>query len=266
MKIKTFFLVILTFLYSITLVYAGENDFPGREKWFDIKTIEIQDLKNNFNRYHVIDARSHYEYSTLHIKDAINIPLHSSNFIRKIKKLLKKKKKPLVFYCNGHTCFKSYKAAEKARKYGIKNVVAFDAGVFDWAKAYPDQAVLLGKSPVDPAKLISKKDFKKKLISPDRFVDLLPKSQAVLDIRDDQQRGEISLFPFNNEHVISMDKTAELTKFLSHIKKSRKPLLIYDEAGKQVRWLQYRLEELGVKNYFFMQGGAKAFFDYMQTH
>ncbi len=266
MKIKTVFLVLLFLFYNSASVYAANNDFPGRKKWFTIKTIEIQDLKKNFNKYHVIDARSHYEYKTLHIKDAINIPLHSKNFIRSIKELLKQDNKPLAFYCNGHTCFKSYKAAEKAQKNGIKNVVAFDAGVFDWAKAYPDQAVLLGKSPVDPARLISKKDLKKKLISPDRFVDLLAKSQAVLDIRDPQQRDEISLFPFNNEHVISMDKTVELKRFLSQVKKSSKPLLIYDEAGKQVRWLQYLLEDLGIKNYFFMKGGARAFFDYMQSH
>ncbi|MDX1803386.1 MAG: glycerol-3-phosphate 1-O-acyltransferase, partial [Alcanivorax sp.] len=38
-------------------------------------------------------------------------------------------------------------------------------------------------------------------------------------------------------------------------------LLIYDAVGKQVRWLQYMLEAEGVKDYYFMQGGAKSFYE-----
>ena len=33
-------------------------------------------------------------------------------------------------------------------------------------------------------------------------------------------------------------------------------MYVYDEAGKQVRWLMYRLEQAGVKDYYFMKGGA----------
>ena len=44
------------------------------------------------------------------------------------------------------------------------------------------------------------------------------------------------------------------------MKKSGQPLLVYDESGKQVRWLQYHLDEKGIKNYNFMKGGVKQYF------
>ena len=62
----------------------------------------------------------------------------------------------IAFYCNGHTCAKSYKAAEIAGENGFQNLYCFDAGIFEWATTNPEKSVLLGKSPVDPAKLISK--------------------------------------------------------------------------------------------------------------
>jgi hypothetical protein len=42
-------------------------------------------------------------------------------------------------------------------------------------------------------------------------------------------------------------------------------LFIYDEVGKQVRWLQYTIEELGLKNYYFMDKGAKAYYSSIAT-
>lgn len=35
-------------------------------------------------------------------------------------------------------------------------------------------------------------------------------------------------------------------------------LLIFDQVGKQVKWLQYYLEEYGYENYHFLEGGATA--------
>jgi hypothetical protein len=35
-------------------------------------------------------------------------------------------------------------------------------------------------------------------------------------------------------------------------------LLIFDQVGKQVRWLMYYLEASGYTNYYFLSGGAYA--------
>jgi rhodanese-related sulfurtransferase len=34
-------------------------------------------------------------------------------------------------------------------------------------------------------------------------------------------------------------------------------ILVVDNVGKQVRWLQYYLERSGMTNYYFLDGGAK---------
>jgi len=33
---------------------------------------------------------------------------------------------------------------------------------------------------------------------------------------------------------------------------------VYDKVGKQTRWFQYYLEQQGLKDYYFLAGGAEA--------
>ncbi len=257
--------IVVFFLVLTSLAVHANDEFPGRVKYHNIGVVELNDLQANFNNYIVIDARSKYEYETLHIKGSINISINSPTFAQSLKALREKNNGPFVFYCNGHTCFKSYKAALKAKSYGFENALSFDAGVFDWAKAFPKQAVLLGQSPIDPNDLIAKSEFKKFLIDPLSFIDLIETSIGILDIRDEYQRDLISLFPFNNETVISLEDKERLNTFLESVSNNEKPLLIYDESGKQVRWLQYRLEQANIKNYWFLKGGSKGFFKYLDS-
>ena len=56
---------------------------------------------------------------------------------------------------------------------------------------------------------------------------------------------------------------AALKKYVEQARQEGKTLLIYDEAGQQVRWLQYYLESEKVAAYYFMAGGAKGYFDLM---
>jgi len=165
----------------------------------------------------------------------------------------------IVVYCNGKTCMKSYKAASKAKSRGITNVVAFDAGIMDWAKSYPEQAVLLGQSPIDPNKLIAKSRFKKHLVAPEKFAEMVQTDNvAVLDVRDRHQRMGMGLF-IGAERQANLDDDSINKHILASVK-GNKTMLIYDEAGKQVRWLMYRLEAAGVQNYKFMKGGTRGYF------
>ena len=81
----------------------------------------------------------------------------------------------------------------------------------------------------------------------------------VLDVRDLYQRAGVGFYP-GKERWVSLDDKAKLTKFLEKAKAKKKVLFIYDEVGKQVRWLQYALEEMGIKDYYFMNKGAKAYY------
>jgi hypothetical protein len=81
----------------------------------------------------------------------------------------------------------------------------------------------------------------------------------VLDVRDRFQREGISLF-VGREHRVYLDDTDTLDRYIRRAKRQGKGLLIYDAAGKQVRWLQYYLEDRGVKTYHFMDGGMRSYF------
>ena len=258
---KRIYCIILSLLVSFPAI-SKNTEFPGRALYVDVKHIELNDLSKQFKNVVIVDVRSKYEFDTLHIKNAQHISLRSKHFISSLKNLRNENiNKKIVTYCNGKTCMKSYKAARKAQQYGIKNVVAYDAGIMDWAKANPSLSVLLGQSPLDPSKLISKSNFKKQLLPVNDFIASAQKSKnsLVLDARDPNQRDGISLFTGLEQRASLRDNEA-MDKIIVEAAKQKKTMYIYDQAGKQIRWLMYRLEERGVKKYKFMKGGMKAYY------
>ncbi len=246
--------------------YAADSEYPGRKIYLDTPYITLEQFTQEFNDVIVVDVRSGYEYSTLHIKNAFNIPLNSKNFIQEMQGLRKQQpQKKIITYCNGKTCMKSYKAASKCRTNGIENVVVFDAGIMDWARAKPELSVLLGKSPIDPARLISKNRFSQHLLEPNTFFKQANNSTPlIIDVRDPLQRAGMALF-IGREKRAALDDTNKLGKLIAQAKQEKRQLYIYDEAGKQVRWLMYFLEDQGATDYYFMKGGAKAYFKSMSS-
>lgn len=261
-KVIALFLLISWSGFSL----AADKEFPGRDIYLGTKYIEIDAFRDQFDKVIVVDVRSQYEFETLRIAGARNIPLNSRTFVKNMKQLRDDNKDAkIVVYCNGKTCMKSYKAASKAKARGITDVVAFDAGIMDWAKTYPDKAVLLGKSPIDPSKLIAKSTFKKHLVEPKKFADMVNAGNVtVVDVRDRFQRMGMGLF-VGTERQANLDDDSIL-KHIEVAKAENKTLLVYDEAGKQVRWLMYRLEERGVKDYKFMKGGTRSYFKSLKEH
>jgi len=260
---NSMFAILLACLFFVSAASAADSEFPGRSTYPDVNFIELDALKKVLDSVMVVDVRSDYEYRTLRIKSAINIPVSGRNFVDNIYKLRASTDKPIIFYCNGKTCMKSYKAAQKCALANIKDVRAYDAGIMDWAKAYPKDSQLLGKTLTNPKLLISKTQFKKHLLSPDQFVNKVSSGKnIVLDVRDSFQRDALALFP-GRERRAYLDQTKKLDRHIRRAKKQRRALLIYDAAGKQVRWLQYYLEYKRVPNYFFMRGGARAYYSTM---
>ena len=261
-------ILLLTGLYPIIGWSADEEEteeFPGRPLYPEVSVIELDELKRRFDEMVVVDVRSKYEFETLRIKGAINIPLSSKSFTSSMRQLRLSDPRPIVVYCNGKTCMKSYKAARKCATNKIDNVHAYDAGIMDWAKTYPELAVLLGRSPVDPRKLISKSEFKKHLLSPDAYGEQVANSSAiVLDVRDRFQREALSIF-IGRERRAYLDDKRRLDRFIEKAKREGKTLLVHDAAGKQVRWLQYYLKDKGLDSYFFMDGGIAAYYDQLKT-
>ena len=256
------FFSIFCFNLFVSTVSANNSEFPGRAEFPDIPIYEVSDLKSKFNNVVIVDARSKYEYDTLKIKGSIHIPVAAKSFEQQVQQLRIKTDKPIVFYCNGRTCFKSYHAVKKAKAAGIKNTYAFDAGIFEWVKSQPAHSELLGKSPVNANQLIDKKIYQARLLEPNEFSERILANgtkSMVLDVRDLYQRAGVGFYP-GKERWVSLDDQKKLAKYLSKAKAKNKTLFIYDEVGKQVRWLQYALEEMGIKEYYFMHKGAKAYY------
>lgn len=97
-----------------------------------------------------IDARVANEYAESHIKGAVNVPYKEKsakavNFDAKqdsfdLGKLPADKSAPILVYCNGPECWKSYKASTEAIKAGHKTVYWFRLGMPEWkAKGYPTE-------------------------------------------------------------------------------------------------------------------------------
>lgn len=253
-------------LSLLTLNVAASPDFPGRTKYPHVPYIELDDLYASLNDSVIIDARSVYEFKTLRIKNAISVPLSlpSKNFESKMLNIrADNPTKKIVFYCNGHTCMKSYKATRRSINYlGFKNVYAYDAGIFDWAKKHPDESELLEQTLTDPKLLISKADFKSHLLSAEKFIKSADSSVAILDIRNRIERDGFYIFSGDEESIGLNEKNKrKLNNFLDQVKRDNKTLYVYDLVGKQVRWFQYYLEAKKIKKYYFMEGGAESFFD-----
>ena len=254
---KGFFLLLVNVLLSGSL-FAQANSYPGRAIYPMVNVYDTQKLNQSYHEVIIVDVRSPFEFDTLHINKAVNIPLNSRQF-GKLIKALHEDGKPIVFYCNGHRCFHSYKAVIKSRKVGINNVFSYDSGIFDWSKAYPEKATLLGITPVNAGQIISKEGLQEHLLAPAEFALKINTKSVILDIREPVQRGLLELYPYRQVNI-SLSEKAKLVKFLEKYKASDNTLFIYDEGGTQVRWLQYYLINIGVTNYFFMEGGVKKFF------
>lgn len=252
--------------YALTLTIKSiaaetSTEFPGRDLYPAVPVIELDELFERINDVVVVDVRSEYEFQTLHIKNAVNLPLSATTFLSSVRKLRSADRRPIVVYCNGKTCMKSYTAALKCSDNKVEQVYAYDAGIMDWAKKYPKNAVLLGKSPIDPASLISSAEFKKHLLSPDDYSEHVASTSAiVLDVRDRFQREAVSLF-VGRERRAYLDDQRTLDRYIDKAKREGRALLVHDAAGIQVRWLQYYLKDKGLDNYYFMDGGIAAYYD-----
>jgi len=250
----------LLFVFGASLARAEDGpQFPHREKFKAIPVYELEMLHKQLGQVVVVDVRSRYEYDTLHIKGAQHIPLHKDKLPAAIRDLRTKTSQPIVFYCNGTTCKKSYEAAEYSMKAGIRDVYAYDAGIDAWSHKHPELCVLMGKSEVQSKDLISKSEFKKRLITTPDFEARVEQGAVVLDIRDLRQR-DVALFPMR-ELRAPLDDSQKIADAMDAVKRQKKPLLVYDKVGKQTRWFQYYLEQHGIKDYYFLDGGSEAYYE-----
>jgi len=96
----------------------------------------------------VFDVRNELEYEDGHLPGAVSLPYKeksakSVNFDMAVDhfnltRLPADKDIPIVFYCNGESCWKSYKASVTAIQAGYKKVFWFKGGFPEWvSKGFP---------------------------------------------------------------------------------------------------------------------------------
>ncbi len=267
---KRNFLVLTTSLIigSLTashLASANEAEsFPLRKIYPEVRFIDTASLAGKLDTLTVIDVRPSFEYDLLHIKGAINLPIEDAKFAESVKKANAETGKALVFYCGNDDCAKAYLAAMKVRKdIGLDRTWAYDSGIEDWVKANPQLTVSLNH-PLDPKSLISDEKFKAHLLSPKDFMNkaTADTNAKVIDLRDRSQTDGVSLFPLR-EMRTNLDITS-LKKIIGDAKQANQAIYIYDYSGNKIKSLQYLLEEMGMKDYYFMQGGMGGYYEMLK--
>lgn len=259
-KMKWFMVALITFCL---ITPAMAEDFPLRAKYPQVKPISLEKLSAEYDSTIIIDVRSTMEFDVVHVAKAKHAQITKGSFLAELEKIRTKGDAAnIAFYCNGHTCAKSYKAAAAAMDAGFKNIYCFDAGIFEWVNAFPERGALLGKTPADKSKLIAKADLNSKKLSWADFKTRAAGSNAlIVDTRDPFQRAKGSDLDQNKAVKLKGIRAIPMDRLVGLLNKGEfknKDLLIFDAVGKQVRWLQYYLEEHGYKNYAFLNEGVLA--------
>ncbi len=261
--LRTISVILSVFILSLTsgiaFVQAGSADYPGRALYPDVHYLTTDEFHQAYEQAIIVDARSNLEYQTIRIPKAIRHGVYDADFAKQIKKLRSDHSdKKIIFYCNGHTCMKSYKAAKKAMQAGVDNVYAYDSGIFEWSEAYPDLSVLVGNTPVDVKQLREhKKRLKQHELSVQEFVSRVNEDDnIVLDVRSNKERFLSSPLFLLKDKSLSLKDPEKMKQKLRRLMAKDKPFLFYDNAGRTIVWLAYYLDDLGIENYSFMKGGA----------
>ncbi len=242
---------------------SANEDYPLRSQYKDVPLISIDKLRESMNDVTIVDVRSSFEHAVLHIQGSVNVSVGDHRFPVLIREMREITGKPLVLYCNGHTCEKSYKAGRLAHHAGLRDTKVYDGGIADWANAYPELTQLLDKPLTSVDRLISPEKLEQHMLSPEEFAKIVPHA-VVMDIRTPLERAGLGLF-VGRERAVELDNSRRLDRMIERALERGKPLLVYDNAGREVPWLQYYLEERGLTDYWFMKGGARAFFEFLQS-
>ncbi|MEW6348768.1 MAG: rhodanese-like domain-containing protein [Thermodesulfobacteriota bacterium] len=256
--VGVFFIILMTVALVPAFVGAAD-DFPLRRKYPALEPIATNEFAALLTTGEAIavDVRTEAEFDVIHVKGAVRIPhmLNDESF-ETLKAAAAKPHEYLVFYCNGVLCTKSYKAAEIAVLRGFKGVRVYDAGIFEWAEAFPAETVFFGE-PMSAAdakeKLIPRQEFEKALVDTNTFITMARSGKyEIYDIRDPRERVEYSI-DLPNKKEATLDQFRQL---LDAGKFPKSDVLLLDNVGKQVVWAQYYLKRFGVTNYFFLKGGV----------
>ena len=111
---------------------AGKKETPeSLEGATVITAAEVIDLIGKFDDLVLIDSRKISDLEKGFIEGAISLP-NTDTDNASLAKIIPTKATPVIFYCNGSKCGRSYKAAVIAIKAGYVKVFWFRNGITEW--------------------------------------------------------------------------------------------------------------------------------------
>lgn len=145
MRLKVLFAAVAVLFCAFTLAFAADDPptpttLPGGKV---VNAAEVKEVVES-GKAAVYDMRKAMNFEKGHLKGAISLPydqkservenFDSSKDKVELQLLPKEKDKPLLFYSDGPTGWKSYKMAVIAIKQGYKKVLWFRGGTAEWTE------------------------------------------------------------------------------------------------------------------------------------
>lgn len=133
-----FILIALATLALSNTAIAGKKEVPKLLEGTKIVTAEqVVDLIGEMDELVVVDARKVSDHQKGWIEGSHSLP-NTDTTAATLAKLVPSKAGPVLFYCNGIKCGRSYKSAKKAIEFGYTNIYWFRGGMEEWeAKGLP---------------------------------------------------------------------------------------------------------------------------------
>lgn len=274
--VSNILLLSLTSVHAEDSVEALNKQYPNRKFYPQLNYIPTKQMVQDVStgKYNVIDARPALAYDTLHIKGAVNISSSDKQLIEKLMTIVNTNNKPIVFYCGGLACLKSYKASVKTIKaFHKKNinrtVYTYDSGISAFAYASPKWVLKNGKEISLENPLLDMTKIKLHAKDAEVFTSLVNNDEEdqymILDIREADQKILNKLFMFKKEKRISLLKPEKLIEFLNEQKGTDKTLMVYGSVEKQIESLYPLIKTSGIRKWFYLEGGELAYSKYMIT-
>lgn len=134
---NTVFFGIMLLLLSNN-VWAEKKDTPPTlEGTTKVSAEEVIDLIGKMDDLVIVDARKNSDREKGWIEGSVGLP-NTDTTAETLAKVSGDKAKPILFYCNGVKCGRSYESAQKAMSYGYNKIYWFRGGMEEWeAKGLP---------------------------------------------------------------------------------------------------------------------------------
>lgn len=138
MKFNTKLVICFVLLLFSSFVVAEKKDAPeSLDGTTKVSAEDVIDLIESSDDLVVIDARKNSDREKGWIEGSVGLPNTETN-ADSLAKVLPSKNTPVVFYCNGVKCGRSYDAAKIALGHGYSKIYWFRGGIIEWeAKGLP---------------------------------------------------------------------------------------------------------------------------------